>query len=260
MGEIAYLVGMDTGSFIKNVWGRNLLGILALFAAYGVSDQYHLPERVGPNRWLPYVFLLTLYGWLVFHHRILFDRLYLRGKKQAYLAWLLLALTLSSLNMHYILRVGFGVSRTLPHLVGFWVYTLTGLGVYVLFRHFRPALPLDAATDNANAADKPAPSYLSCVIEGQPQAIPYATILYVESLENYVKVHTTAKVYLTRLTLKQVEERLPRPAFVRISKSHLIHLAYLEEATPDVVKVGGNHLRIGKVYKRYVAEQLAAKS
>ena len=65
--------------------------------------------------------LLLLYGWIVFHNRILFEGLYLQGKKTAYYAWTFLVMGLSSLNMYLTLRYVYHVDHTLPHIVSFWV-------------------------------------------------------------------------------------------------------------------------------------------
>jgi hypothetical protein len=251
---------MKPGQLLRNVLVRNLLGLLALVAVHYVSDQYNLEQRQGFNRFSPYLFLLLLYGWIVFHNRVLFERLYLHNHKKAYAGWLLLALGLCSLNMHYVLSTGFGVTRTLPHIVSFWVYTVTGLGVYVIFRYLRgfrstsPPDSLPAALSLPVSGEQPA--FFDCVVDGSPQAIPCAGILYLESLENYVKVITAQKTHLVRLTLKEAEARLPKPPFLRISRSHIVNSAHIRSAGPDTLHVGGTDLRIGKVYKRYVEAQL----
>ncbi len=255
------------GGLLGNVVVRNGLGLLALLAVYYVSDQYHLAQREGFDRLSPYLFLLLLYGWIVLHNRLLFERLYLRGRKKAYFTGLALALGVASFNMHYILRTGFGVTRTLPHIVSFWVYTVTGLGVYVIFRSLQtaripagvPAAPVESAPpDSAPAEPGPArePAFFQCVADGTPQTIPLDHILYLESLENYVKVITGPKTYLTRLTLKEAEARLPKPPFLRISRSHIVNQAHIRRTEPEAVQVGTASLRIGKIYKRYVEEQL----
>jgi hypothetical protein len=251
------------GGLLGNVVVRNGLGLLALLAVHYVSDQYHLAQREGFDRFSPYLFLLLLYGWIVLHNRLLFERIYLRGQKKAYFAWLALALGLASFNMHYILRTGFGVTRTLPRIVSFWVYTVTGLGVYVIFRYLQtartpagePTVPAQPATTEPGPAQEPA--FFQCVADGTPQAIPLDHILYLESLENYVKVITGPRTYLTRLTLKEAEARLPKPPFLRISRSHIVNQAHIRRTEPDAMQVGTATLRIGKIYKRYVEEQLA---
>ncbi len=255
---------MNGGNALGNPVVRNALGLLALLGVHYASDQYHLGQREGFNQLSPYLFLLLLYGWIVLHNRLLFERLYLRGQRKAYFAWLAVALGLASFNMHYILRTGFGVARTLPHVVSFWVYTVTGLGVYVIFRYLQttrqgaaPIPPVSAAPTPPEPVPAREPAFLQCVVDGTLQAIAHDQILYLESLENYVKVVTGSKTYLTRLTMKEAEARLPKPPFLRISRSHLVNTAHIRSTEPDAVHVNGAALRIGKVYKRYVEEWLA---
>ncbi|MBD0255946.1 MAG: LytTR family transcriptional regulator DNA-binding domain-containing protein, partial [Cytophagales bacterium] len=228
---------MIRGNLLRHVVVRNALGLLALLAVHYVSDQYHLRQREGFDRVSPYLFLLLLYGWIVLHNRLLFERLYLRGQKKAYFAWLALALGLTSFNTHYILRTGFGVTRTLPHIVSFWVYTVTGLGVYVIFRYLQTArngpapVPPSPTAPAAVTPPEPVPArepaFFQCIADGMPQAIAHDQILYLESLENYVKVVTGPKTYLIRLTMKEAEARLPKPPFLRISRSHLVNTAHI---------------------------------
>ncbi|GAA4396314.1 hypothetical protein GCM10023187_04320 [Nibrella viscosa] len=56
--------------------------------------------------------------------------------------------------------------------------------------------------------------------------------------------------------MKEAKARLPRRLFVRISRSHIVNIAHAVRVDQDLVRVGGKELRIGKVYKRHVLEQL----
>lgn len=241
---------------------RNLLGLLVLLAAHYLTDWYAIDQRVGLLKVSPYLYLVLLYGWLVFHNRILFGRLFLRGRKAIYFGWLVMLMALGSFNMNFILRTEFNVSRSLPYLVNFWVYTVTGLGVYMTYRHVRTqqdqpkAVSLPTHTPSAPTVD---PGHFACTVDGNRQAIPYADIQYIESLENYLKVRTRTKTHVTRLTLKEAEERLPRPLFVRISRSVIVNMTQADRRESDAVWIGSKELRIGKVYKRYVAGQLAGE-
>jgi len=249
---------MTFRQLLNHVVVRNLLGLLALVAVHYVSDQYHINQRLGVNQYLPYFFLLLLYGWLVVHNRLLFERLYLYNKPLAYAGWTLLIMAGFSVNMHLILSSQFAVRHTFPHIISFWVYTVAGLGVYVLYRYLQtPGHVLALPTTPRSTATSAEGSNLVCTVNGEKQSIPCADMLYLESLENYVKITTLTKVYVTRMTLKEAEERLPKPAFVRISRSHIVNTARIEKLGPDDVRIGGRELRIGKVYKRYVSEQMA---
>lgn len=235
---------------------RNLLGLLALLAVHYLTDLYAIGRRPGFSKLSPYLYLLLLYGWLVFHNRILFERLFLQGRRAVYFGWLLLLMALGSFNMNFILRTEFAIARSLPYLVNFWVYTVTGLGVYITYRYLRmhqqtavPPLPVTATIPAETG-------YFSCVVDGDRRDILYADIQYIESLENYLKIITKPKTYITRLTLKEAEERLPKRLFVRISRSYIVNITHIDSKEPDAVWIAGKELRIGKVYKRYVAGQL----
>ncbi len=236
---------------------RNLLGLLALLGVHYLTDLYAIGQRSGFSKLSPYLYLLLLYGWLVFHNRILFERQFMHGRKLVYFGWLFLLMTLGSFNMNFVLQTEFNITRPLPYLVNFWVYTVTGLGVYVTYRYIRT---------NSKSVDQPdaAPQKTAletgdfqCMVEGSRLVIPHDQIQYIESLENYLKIITKSKTYVTRLTLKEAEERLPKGRFIRISRSYIVNATQVDRKEADAVWIGQKELPIGKVYKRYVADQFS---
>ncbi|GAB3899593.1 hypothetical protein GCM10028803_20990 [Larkinella knui] len=234
---------------------RNLLGLLALLLTHYLTDLYALGKRSGFSKLSPYLYLLLLYGWILFHNRILFERQFLQGRKAVYFGWLFLLMALGSFNMNFILKTEFAITRSLPYLVNFWVYTVTGLGVFVTYRYLRTdqksvdhprVVPLAAAGEKSD---------FDCLVEGKRLTIPHDQIQYIESLENYLKIITKSKTYVTRLTLKEAEERLPKGHFIRISRSYIVNRRQIDRRESTAVWIGSIELPIGKVYKRYVADQ-----
>lgn len=63
-------------------------------------------------------------------------------------------------------------------------------------------------------------------------------ILYLEALDDYVKVVTTQAQYLVHDTLKSLLEELPAGQFMRVHKSYII-------AGNKIVFIEGNYVRIG---------------
>ena len=233
---------------------RNAAGLIALLGIHYISDRYYFEQRTGISQVSPYFFLLLLYAWIVFHNQVLFERYYLGGKKKRYVIVTLLVMAISSVNMYLVLTFFFDDADKLSMILSFWVYTLAGLGVFVIFRYleeqekktYRQAAP----------ADRNMLPYFEYVENGYKEQIPVANILYVESLENYIKLITSKKSYLIRMSLKETEDRLPRPAFLRISRSHIVNTAYSTLLNSGNISVNDKQLKIGKVYKRYVEEYL----
>lgn len=241
--------------WIHRFWVRNGVALAGLLLAIYLPDVYAIQERSGWAKWTPYLFLLLLYCWIVFHNRILFERLFEQGKRREYAGWLLLSLVIGTLNMTLILRYGFNIHWPIPILVKFYLFTITGLSVYVTYRQLmrpngRLATPAPTGTP---------PTLLSFTIltdDGKRELDPI-TIVYIESLENYVRVVTTTTTFVTRLTMKQAEEQLATNAcFLRISRSHLVNARFITHYQGDELTLGKQTMRVGRTYKQHVAGRL----
>lgn len=59
--------------------------------------------------------------------------------------------------------------------------------------------------------------------------VDYSDITWIEGYDYCVKVHTSIKTHVVRVTLKELEKKLDAHRFLRISKSALIHMEYVHE-------------------------------
>lgn len=90
-------------------------------------------------------------------------------------------------------------------------------------------------------------------------AIPVDTILYIESIDNYVKVHLAdGTSVFSKIPLRTVEEQLPQGEFVRIHRSYLVARQRIAGFSRSEVMLskGGKTLPIGKKYLDEVASLL----
>ncbi|TDW52652.1 LytTR family two component transcriptional regulator [Flavobacterium sp. 270] len=81
-------------------------------------------------------------------------------------------------------------------------------------------------------------------------------ILYVESLQNYVCIHTQKQQIITHSSLKNVIESLPENDFIQIHKSYVIALKHVESTDSFSVFINGKELPIGATYKDAFFEQI----
>ena len=244
--------------WIHRFWVRNGVALASLLLAIYLPDVYAIQARSGWAKVTPYLFLLLMYGWIVLHNRILFERLFERGKRREYAGWLLLSLALGTLNMTLTLRYGYDIRWPIPILVKFYVFTITGLGVYVTYRQLTrpndpPATPAPTGAQSASVS-------FTILTDGGKRELALSAILYVESLENYVRVVTATRTFVTRLTMKQAEEQLTNAHFLRISRSHLVNLQHITRYQSDELTVGKQPLRVGRTYKQHVTERLKQTS
>ncbi|MDH6342643.1 DNA-binding LytR/AlgR family response regulator [Parabacteroides sp. PFB2-12] len=76
--------------------------------------------------------------------------------------------------------------------------------------------------------------------------ISWEDILYVESMQNYLKLQFKDKSFVIHQTMSSLEEMLPRDAFFRIHKSFLVNVAHIELISGGRVFVNGKELPLSK--------------
>lgn len=81
-------------------------------------------------------------------------------------------------------------------------------------------------------------------------------IQYVESLKDYVKIHTTRGTVITKFTMASIEAMLPVAAFLRVHRSYLVASDKIDSYTPDEVYISAREIPIGAKYQMQVLAAL----
>lgn len=82
--------------------------------------------------------------------------------------------------------------------------------------------------------------------------ISFSDIVYVESQREYIKIVTTKKEYLSKMSTHEIEALLPAGRFQRIHRSFIISIDRLESYTAEAVEVNGVSLPIGRGYRGFI--------
>lgn len=86
--------------------------------------------------------------------------------------------------------------------------------------------------------------------------INYADILYIEGVQNFVRIHTSGKPYLITHTMKGMEELLPASAFARVHKSYIVAMQAVTAVYGNTIEIGVIQLPIGSNYKDEFMERI----
>jgi DNA-binding LytR/AlgR family response regulator len=81
-------------------------------------------------------------------------------------------------------------------------------------------------------------------------------ILYIEAFGEYMKIHTPDKVHLSRETMHDLEEKLPRMYFLRIHKSFIVPIQKITAFSAFSVYIQKQEIPIGRSYKDAVSKAL----
>lgn len=89
--------------------------------------------------------------------------------------------------------------------------------------------------------------------------INWDEILFVEAMQNYLKLHLGGKVFVIRQTMATLEEMLPKDVFFRIHKSFLVNIARIDAVSGGRLFISGIELPISKLRKEELMNTVVFK-
>jgi len=107
------------------------------------------------------------------------------------------------------------------------------------------------------------PKLLTVRSERADVFIPLDHINYIESLENYLKIHLVtrpAKNVLTKMTVSDCIARLPAKEFIRINRKYIVRVDKIHQlGSSSLILFSGEELPIGVIYRDQVREAVETK-
>ncbi|WP_343586313.1 LytTR family DNA-binding domain-containing protein [Flavobacterium sp.] len=139
-------------------------------------------------------------------------------------------------------------------LEGFELNAVDYLLKPIAFERFYQAvskLNSESKIELSSTSNSSTPDFLFIKTDGKNkfQKVFLNDVLYVESLQNYVCIHTVKQQIITHSSLKNVIESLPEKDFIQIHKSYVVSLKHIESTDNFSVFVNGKELPIGATYK-----------
>lgn len=81
-------------------------------------------------------------------------------------------------------------------------------------------------------------------------------ILFIESIGDYVIMHTDGKKITVHETLKAMGEMLPDKKFMRVHKSYIICVQAIDYIEGNIITICGHEIPVGKTYREQLIEWL----
>ena len=91
--------------------------------------------------------------------------------------------------------------------------------------------------------------YLFLNVQKKKVKILFSEILYIESQREYIKLVTTKKEYLSKISTHEIESLLPPHLFRRIHRSFIVSVNKIESYSADEVEVNGVSIPVGRGYR-----------
>lgn len=89
--------------------------------------------------------------------------------------------------------------------------------------------------------------------------VNFPSIVYIEGMKDYLKIHTTENTLVTHQTMNDIEKILPSKQFLRIHKSYIISLSHIRAIYGNSVEMENATIPIGVNYKDKVFSLIGKK-
>lgn len=114
----------------------------------------------------------------------------------------------------------------------------------------------------ADDAPKEYPESLFIKTEYKLVQVELSSILYIEGLKDYVKIHLADEPHplLSLTSLKALEENLPPDRFVRVHRSFIVHLDQIKSIERNRIVFGKDYVPISDSYRDRFYEVLSRRT
>ncbi len=103
---------------------------------------------------------------------------------------------------------------------------------------------------NYSAAPPLEGAEITVKVEYKNVTVQLSSILYVQAMDNYVKIFTTdGRTVVTQMSMKSLETMLPEGDFVRVHKSYIVPRHRIESYSRTLLTLtGGTKIPVGRAY------------
>jgi DNA-binding LytR/AlgR family response regulator len=98
--------------------------------------------------------------------------------------------------------------------------------------------------------------YFFVKCESKYEKVNYTEVKYVESLQNYVIIHTASKKLITYMTLSSLENQLPKDQFLKVHKSFIVSIAAIKSIDGNEIIIGDARIPISRNLKDQVVSRV----
>ncbi len=92
----------------------------------------------------------------------------------------------------------------------------------------------------------PADDYFFVKTDHQIVKVNFRDILFIESLREYVRIHTPTERIVARLALQRLEELLPPEHFIRIHRTYIVNIDHVQKIEGNLLHIGKERLPVSK--------------
>ena len=140
-------------------------------------------------------------------------------------------------------------------VVDYLLKPITFIRFFKAINKYRSLVQLPIAVEEAPKETAPINDHLYVNANKKYIKVLFEQINYVESIKDYIRIHTDKEAIMTKDRISEFEKRLPS-SFLRIHRSFIVNTTKLTAFTAKDVEIEEIEIPIGESYKKEVLEVL----
>jgi DNA-binding LytR/AlgR family response regulator len=96
--------------------------------------------------------------------------------------------------------------------------------------------------------------FIKC--ENQIEKVFYDELLYAEAMMNYVMLYTNTKKMMVYITIKGLEEQLPKDRFIKVHKSFIVNIGKIKSIEGNILNIGNEKIAISQSLRDQVINEI----
>jgi DNA-binding LytR/AlgR family response regulator len=100
------------------------------------------------------------------------------------------------------------------------------------------------------------PEYFFIKCDSKYEKVNFNEVRYIESLQNYVVIHTRDKKLITYITLTGLESQLPKDQFLKVHKSFIVSIPSIKAIDGNEILIGDTRIPISRNLKESVVNRI----
>ncbi|HVV54291.1 MAG TPA: LytTR family DNA-binding domain-containing protein [Mucilaginibacter sp.] len=112
----------------------------------------------------------------------------------------------------------------------------------------RKAVEYKSLKDNKHLPTEHVSAYIFVKSEGKLERVVLNELIYIQSLANYVTLHTTKGKLIVYHTIKGILEYLPADKFVQVHKSFVVNTHMIDSIDGNTIHIRSEQVPIGQNY------------
>jgi len=101
-----------------------------------------------------------------------------------------------------------------------------------------------------------APSNLFIKTEYRLEKVALCNLKFIEGMGDYRRIHAAHKKIMTLQTFKELEDELKDTTVLRVHKSYMVNLEFIEGVERDRIRIGNELIPISETYRKGFYERL----